>query len=391
MFQYDIREYVPEYYTPFALMFLPAVVFYVWWFVVQSWYNVDKNYGKLTFKQDYINFFIYWFITIVIYSTIVVIPHTLNLKVKMAVDIDELKKDIDKVRSYSVYFDNYEAEYNIQIINNKFEVKRASAIDWDGVARGNNYYDYGYFQFEEIGKSETLTEKQVTEELLDFETLSKKYFGPGESFEFLPQFHIEELKNGNSLGYYYWDLEQKMETLYFTYYNHSGFPFYNLDYLLAVLCVTGLLAMLVWIFKNVHWKNFVATAVVFVVTPFLMGIAALIIFEVFNLRSVNAEVATLVIIMILHITALVLTFKPWLEQKHSSIGVISAIVLQIWHPFLVLIYYFMIQDIRDVHLYYPHQYDMLYFLIGVAFFVSLATLPIFKAYYKRMWALPKNK
>ena len=73
---YSLTDPIPDVETPFALMILPAVLVFVFWFIKQARYNVDKNFGKSKLVHDYQNFFVYILVIGLFYSVSAIIPHT---------------------------------------------------------------------------------------------------------------------------------------------------------------------------------------------------------------------------------------------------------------------------------------------------------------------------
>lgn len=388
LYQVNLKEYYywRDYESPILIMILPAIALFVGWFVIQSWYNVDKNFGKLSIKQDYMNFLIYWLIAISIYSTVVVIPHAMHDKVASQLNMDELSKEYDiavKFRSYQDYY------HQVEFINGSYKVERVKSVDWDNIEDYDRYYYPDYDT--RVVRTEMLSEEEVLAELEQYKQISDKYTNYYYNDEKLldPDRFIDDIRLQGYTEFSAYQVEDQIWQLYMLKLNRIGFPIWNDEYIKILFAITGILALMTWIFKNVHWKNFIASLIIHILTPFIIGIFG-IIFYLFNIR--DAEPIALFLMIVATLTSIILAITPWLKQKHNSVGIISAITLQTWLPFLPFFYYLIYLELVDhEYWYYEYRWQYLEYTYYVGLGLSLISLPLFKTYYQRMWALPKKK
>lgn len=392
-YQLDFSDRYYSYYfvdfePAFLIMLLPTVAVFIWWFVIQSWYNVDKNYGQLSISQDFTNFLLYWLIAILIASMAVVIPQAMYLKASSQLNESELRSDFEVVYRFESYFRDYDHDHKVLFENNKYIVYRSASIQWENLDEG----EYYYYENEFPKQKEVLNEDDIVEELSDYSNIVNKYirFNSSELSHLDPDWFIDDLRNsGFSHFDYHYEVENKIWDLYQLKSNKSrSFPFWSTEFLKILIAISGVFALLTWIFKNVHWKNFVAALVIQILIPVFIGIFA-IFYHMLSIRE--DELTTFILILFFSCLSLIVALVPWQKKIHNSAGIISAITFQLWMPFLPFILFLLWADFND-HL-YSHQraWEILSFTYYIGIGLVLITLPLFKTYYSRMWALPKAK
>ncbi len=398
-FSYIFTEYQPYDLTfrmenSVLLMVIPVIALFVFWFIHQARYNVDKNYGKLSLRQDFINFLMYWLSTILIYSLVVIIPFGKTEKIKHSINEEELKTDIKTYNDLSV-FDDYISNvyYNPESYSSSlisydpttklYEVKKSNAItssnlNWDNEGISEK-------QLSELDQQITIQEQLVklneTElkgELNQLLSLYKKYTRSS-------QFDVEEVLNTIKTGtpllnYSSENIDYVLESNYNIKYENRGFHIFSMEYIQIMLIITLLFSMLVWLFKNVHWKNFVAAAVFFVVSPLIYGILFLI-FDLLRILGPNEDTIFIFLFSISQILSLVIGLNAYLNKRYSAIGVISIIIFQCATPILFIFYH----DILNLN--FATTDELFWFCL----LFTIVTLPIYKIFYSQMWAFPRNK
>jgi hypothetical protein len=397
---YLLTEYRP-YDTDFRiensvlLMLIPTIALFVLWFIYQARYNVDKNYGKLTLKQDFTNFLFYWLSTIVIYSLVVMIAFGKTEKIKQSINEAELFEDIKTYNKLCVYddyltFSEYNSDpYNSNRISfdsktNVYTVKRFNSIlstnlDW-------NSYDLSKEQIAILDAkilnpeiTEKLTENQITNEINQLLFLYQKYSNsnPYDAYEV-----INYIKTGERITDYYGpnDLDYSLKNNYNMKFENKGFHFFTMDYFRVMIVITLIFSMLVWIFKNVHWKNYVAAAVFFIVSPLVYGILFFII-DILSIGGSREIEAMAFLFLVTQLIALIIGINAYVNKRYSSIGVISIIIFQFATPILLAFY----NDVFKLN--YASKDVVFWFCI----FFTIVTLPFYKIFYSQMWAFPRNK
>lgn len=377
-------SYWRDYETPLLMMILPAIALYVGWFVFQSWYNVDKNFGKLSIKQDYLNFIFYWIIAIAFYSIVVMIPHGMHQKISSQIHEDQIKQDFEHLVKCSAYFDESRP---VEFTSNQYIVWQKSSFDWEKAEQDRNYfYDFEYDE-DVTYKKVHLNESEILEDLGQLREIAEKYavLSPQGKKQLSDGYFIDDLRLRGTSSFSTYEIMDQVWDLYQIKNNEQGFPLWNSIYLKIVFAITGILAMITWIFKNVHWKNFIASMIIHILTPFIIGIIAL----AFYLTGThNEEEGVFFLVIIATTLSLILMLIPWLQQKHNSVGIISAIVLQTWLPFLPVIFLGLYYEVYGNYFHTSEQMEQTYY---VGLILTLVSLPFFKTYYQRMWALPKKK
>ncbi len=381
MFGFSLKDPVPEIELSFALMIVPAILVLVFWFIKQARYNVDKNFGKLSLLRDFQNYLVYFVVIFAIYTVASVIPFTLVSKVKNSITTEELMEDVKTLNQGYVYFDGYGvfSEYG-EITLHRMEY----VYLYD--------YEYGYESNDMYGSEygeTTISRGQALHEIESFIKTYNKY--TYNELDYRPEEVLDDALSGYSVGIYFDDyresVDYKLEQIYYMKESPWAIMQFEEAYLKLIFAIVGVLALITWMFKNVHWKNFLSAMLTVILSPIPMVLVGLILFELLNV-SQDVE-PVLGVIIAVNLAAILITIIPWVNQKYSYMGVICGMLLQLWTPFSVFIYSVMIIEVNNYYWY--NWEDFLENTYWIGWGVMLLSIVIMKPYYKRMWALPKRK
>ncbi len=415
-FGYNPENEIPNQWNSFWLLSLPTLAVFVYWFIIQSQYNVNKNFGRLTVRHDYQNFVSYLLIISSFFLIMLSVPGAQLNNVDRSVSDEQLKEDILTLNTGYPYFAG------------KFKVDKYAPAKGDSekykVATYSvgsyNYIGSRYDVLEEpfLGSWEepyigldaaprTVTRQQAEEEILAFVAVYNKYTVhkvQWNSDQVLSYYNGTSDSENRAYHFLEWGVDEKVEDIHelkFGSRRYFHLSIFDEGFLMVLMAVIGYLALLTWIFKNVHWKNFVAAGVTVVLTPMFMGITALILFELINVPYRSEEASVLAIIIVVNLALVLFSILPVIKRKFSSFGVICTILLQFWMPALIMIYGLIGLEMWKDKIYdLPYEYpgdigeisamvSHLLYYAGWAFIII--TIPLFRSYYSYMWAFPKSK
>lgn len=396
MFGYSLTDDIPDVEVPLMLMILPAILVFVFWFIKQARYNVDKNFGRSNLLHDYQNFIVYFVVIFLFYSVAAIIPHSLIYKVQNAVSTEELNEDIDKLNTGYVYFTGYGIEENDNVI----EIESRSEY----VYQYDRYYSYPE-EYEEYEK-EIVSKETALLEIEDFIKIYNKY--TVEKIVFNPQEVLKKALKNESIDLYYSgdyyysyneNVDWKLQKMYRIHNGNYGYMLSDSDYLKVIFALVGMLALITWIFKNVHWKNFLAAGITVILSPFIMALVGLILFVVLDVSNSFDEEAILIVIILFNLVAFLWFIIPYAQQRYSYMSVINGVLLQGWAPFSVFVYSALLIQINRHNYYYNDAYydyweyweSYLENTYWLGWGVAILSIALMKPFYKRMWALPKGK
>ena len=87
---YDVRDDISYGEQGIFILIIPVLVYVVFWFVLQSRYNVEKSGGKLSVLYEYMNYFIYFLIFLVAFSILYVLPVSTAYKMKVSINEEQI-------------------------------------------------------------------------------------------------------------------------------------------------------------------------------------------------------------------------------------------------------------------------------------------------------------
>jgi hypothetical protein len=377
--------------TPVSLMIVPAILIFVFWFIKQARYNVDKNYGRSNIGHDYQNFFVYVLSIFLIITTVFIIPEGLSDNMKSAIPLEQLESDTDKLNKGYAYFHR-----EVTFVDDEIVSRRSPVL----ILR-----DYYYISNSHTFKKVKVNREIALNEIKDFIATHNKY--TNHKIDLTASQVLEKAQNDinvrlpqyDEFGNYIQSVDSKLEKMHRIYKHREGAMFANSDFLKVLFGIVGFLALATWMFKNVHWKNFLAAAITILLSPLVAGVIAIILFSLLQFRD-NGSGSIFAVIILLNITSFLWFIIPVLNKKYSYMGVINGILLQLWLPFSVLFYSLMVYETsRRRYDYYSDNYEEFhnwwesYFMntYWIGWALLLISIPVMKRFYKYMWALPKSK
>jgi hypothetical protein len=389
------------------IMTLPAISIFALWFVIQARYNVDKNFGKISARQDFSNYLFYVLSICIIYLIPLMIPMGMTKKISASIDEQALYQSMKTYNAYHIYAEGVynDQQQQVRYLPEKkmYEVKRSNSITAIDLLRNELYDYYRDYEYdldmsalspEHLAMIQTLqqkieitpgvdylNEKEIWHEIEEYNRLAQTY---DNSSIISTSEYISLIRAGEHPFAQYNDIHWQLKRLYDYKTKNSGFWLWDNNHLRFMLAFCMTFALLVWLFKNVHWKNYLAAAVITIFIPLFVGIFAAILYGIFDLYGDQENLVIFVIILLVHSTAFYLGLKPYLEQRHSSVGVVSMVLFQLATPFLLAVY----TSLADSHQHYRDHLITVYW-IGIAY--VLVTLPLYKKYYSQMWAFPHKR
>ncbi len=438
---YNIKDPMPEGEWGVTLMVIPVMVFIVYWFVIQARYNVEKSGGKLSIPLEYMNFFLYFLMFFVSYLLVSFIPYTNDLKIARTAQKTEITQDIKNLNvghtiminagnvvsnndnqiekkgdRYKIRYNNfidtyYWEDYDEELLTETIEEVREDFSDGYDSERG--YYEEKLMNYEDyinnpIPKNTNnlyilATYNQLEEIVADYIYSYNKYThneivttaAEIVNYEVIAEFKDENFnyfKRTENDYYYNWRdrVEYKVEYLAKLKLRYSGaFEANYGDSEISKIIVAWLLmlSLFVWIFKQIHWRDFLFGVLALALTPVLIGIVGLI-FGVF-LRA--DEDFFFALIMVAYVIAILLTIKGYVSNYKSRFSIVTAMYLHVWLPVLPFFYYFFMYEI-----YYRNNYEVrsefkFENLFYAALIIGIISIGLFKLVYKKMRLLPNHK
>lgn len=442
---YNIKDQFPEGEWGVSLMIIPVIIFIVYWFVIQARYNVEKSGGKLSIPLEYMNYFLYFLMFGISYLLISFIPYTNDLKIARTANKTELKEDIknlnaggiivnssDKIEQvgnrYKVPYNNYINTYYWR--NNKYDSYdeiEAVAVDadveiikenFDVYNEERGYYEEKHISYENYQKNPIpkntnnlfiLATRNQLEELVANYIYSYNKYTYKEVRVTARQIVENELKgdyqdynynyystneNENDYRYNSWrnQVSYKVEHLARLKIQNSGAfeaNYGNSDVSKVILSWLLMMSLLVWIFKQIHWRDYLYGLLALALTPVVVGIFG-VFFGIF-LRA--DEEFFFALVFIAYVLGFIFTIKGYISNYKSRFSIVTAMYLHVWLPILPLFYYFFMYEV-----YYRHDYDMrgdyraeANALFYSSIIIGLISIGLFKLIYKKMRLLPNHK
>lgn len=381
---YNPVNNMPDNEMPIWLMIIPILIFIVYWFVFQARYNVEKSGGKLTIVQEYLNYFIYFFMFALSYFILIAIPLSNDYKVSHTVGEIELKKDIEVLNlgnsvvnydgsltqngnEYSFYQDDlisdyyyYDYEYDYEINEENYETQQLITVRRSELIKIIDNYILAFNKYanHKITKSASeIIEDNMNNRLSNYDEM---YWYEDHWYDDSPEMKIYRLQRLHSEGWYHDFLEKEIV------------------YIMSV-CF-ALLALLVWVFKQIHWKYFVFGIIALAVTPLIAGLFVVIFFEIFRF---NAEdlVPTLVLLCYVVLAVFVVIGFNAKERNHTS--VVITMFLQFYVPFIPILIFALVDNRMNID-----DWETIYWF---GWIIGLISIGSFKYIYRKMGLLPSKK
>ncbi|MDB4088709.1 hypothetical protein N9544_03700 [Flavobacteriales bacterium] len=148
-----------------------------------------------------------------------------------------------------------------------------------------------------------------------------------------------------------------------------------------------MLSLMVWIFKQIHWRDYIFGLLALVLTPVLVGILGVF----FGIFMGAGEELLFTLLFVAYAVAILFTVKGFASNYKSRFSIVTAMYLHIWLPILPLFYYFFMYEV-----YYRNNYELrrdynAETLFYTSIIIGLLSIGLFKLIYKKMRLLPNHK
>jgi len=369
---YDLNTPLPKGESSVFLMIIPVLIYMVYWFVFQARYNVEKSGGKLTLVQDFVNYFSYFLMFFVAFTIIMAIPLSNNYKVANAITKSDLNQDVKLLNTgYGVFHLNYD----IQETNNTYSFNYVN--DYQALGRyyvnnnkSNEKLSITHAQFSELAQNYIQTYNKYADDYGQIKLSTSQLVALAFTNDNLPKDHrwrksvdykINEINKLQNNGWY----KEFMEVEVFMVL--GGF--------------LAMLALLVWIFKQIFWKHYVFGLVAMLLTPLFIAIIGLLFFEIFRF---DESFAFALVFLTYAIFSIKIIISVNSKQRNNS-AIVMAMYLQLALPFLPLL----ILTSSNSHFQYLN--DNISTIYIVSWGVGLISIAVFKYVYRRLSILPSKK
>jgi len=385
LFSYDRLDPIPETSPMIIFLVILVIIGLVYWFVLQARHNVEKSGGRLSLLEEFINYFSYLLVFLVAWSIITAVPFTNEYKVDYAIDDTEFLADIDHINlgnavvnhksSLTKDGDVYEFE-RVNFIdpanNNRHQYSRGKKITVNHVELVQIIENYleSYNKFSEhdiLDNPETIIARRVG---IDYGIESDYY---------------DYYYNTESNRYYsYSPPISKMRRLNWLVIEKDRRLLKDRDFLFSMFSICGVLALFVWIFKQVHWKYYVYGLIALAVVPIVVGFLSFVFYEVSDIRP-DDFVFGLMIFGYL-VTSIVI-FAVFFSDTLNHTSIVVAMFLQLYIPFLPIV---LVSNYDRNHVFHFTQ-EAENNIFYISWILGLLSIILFKQFYQKMRSLPAKK
>lgn len=404
LFDVDLTYELSNPWNAFSMMIIPGLGIFFWWFVLQAQYNVDKNFGRLSLLHDYQNFFSYLIIIAAFFVVMLSVPIAQIHNVRAAVPLEKLAEDVYHLDTGVSYFregfhKEADGRYTVDAMEYIYlgwshsEIIEQMMLDNGQTEDGQmNTSCSEYLEERNTPHVRIVTRDRALTEIIQFKETYNKY--TSNKITDLPEKILDFPGYIELHDYDQQSVDSKVEQL--LDYSVGGYGRFISEWMIkALAAVAGFLALLTWIFKNVHWKNYLAAGVTSLLSPLFIGLTGLLLFDIIRIHYSKEEVVIFTIIAAIHSTLIVLAIAPLIKRKYSWLGVVCTILIQFWTPIFIFIYgtliFNLMQKTNDFGWGYDERDQVFHLLYYSGWIFVVASLWLFKKYYALMWAQPKSK
>lgn len=383
---YNPANNLPGNEMPIFLLIIPILIFIVYWFVLQARYNVEKSGGKLTVAKEYLNYFIYFFMFALSYFILIAIPMSNDYKVSHSVSERALKQDVEILNLGNTVVNR---AGSLTFNGNEYSFYQSDFID----DYYNYDYSYGYdYEIEEgayeesqqinVKKSELL--KIIDNYILAFNKYSRDKITKSAN-QVIEDNLNNELTYDQDMYWYedHWYDDTPSNKIYKLQRFHAEgwyHDFLQKEILYIMSVFFALLALMVWIFKQIHWKYFVFGTIALALTPLVGGIFGVLFFEVFR---VNEDDIIPVLILLCYAVLVIFVVVGLNAKERNHTSVVMAMYLQLFLPFLPILVMALMDDrIND------DEWETIFWF---GWIIGLVSIGGFKYIYRKMSLLPSKK
>jgi len=202
--------------------------------------------------------------------------------------------------------------------------------------------------------------------------------------------------------YYDWELEYKLsriERLHSKSFLSFDYDEYNWFWKIS-LGIIAWLALLVWMFKQMHLRQFIVGFISLCLTPLAVGLIALILYSfIFGRHDYSEDFISMNLILFTYIGIGILVLRGYLSRKLNNTAYVLSMYFHFFIPLIpvfILAYISIYKSIR-----YGYWYEDLYWgysiedVFNVVYWISiilgLISIALFKPIYAKFRALPSVK
>ncbi len=377
---YNLNSNLPDPGWAVVIMIIPVLVYLVYWFVFQARFNVEKSGGKLTLFQEYLNYFIYFFIFLIALLIIVAIPISNELKIHNSISKEDFNKDLEVLNLGNAVVNN---NYSLSPLdNNTYSFYQKNYMD-------DYYYsEYDYANSND-GEEIKVTKASLTNIIDNYYKAINKYSHSYKSYS------VDDIIYNNLNGSLNGDYEY--DYYYYDYYNDSpsskiyrikrlhnkgwygDFNEKEVYYIFGILL--AVLSLFVWIFKQIHWKNFMFGIISLALTPIFVAILFFFMYEIFRF----SEEFGLGLIILGYILFGIIVGLGYNSKIKQNFAIVIGMYLQLFLPFLPL-FIWVLMDYRWYRV--DENLDLVYLL---GWIIGLTSIAVFKYIYRKMETVPAKK
>ena len=374
-------------------MIIPILIYLIYWFIFQSRYNVLKSKGKLSIFQEYLSFSLYFLVFFTSLCFILIIPFAKEDTIKAEIGILQLKKDITIFNRGNTLVN--EPSKVKRLPDGRIEVRHVNRID------PNNMYGITTttIALDEVLDVEQLTEREVLQRIDDYLQLRRKYIPYGNRVE-TPQEILANVLDYDPYDGYYdydqdWSLEYKLSRIYRMFEN-GWFKGNDMKWFWRIsLAIIGMLSMIVWIFKQMNLRHFVFGLITLCLTPILIGLVALFLFEVIDLNGYSGELFGYTLILLTYVVIGIYVVIGAMRKKLNQTAYVLTWYIHFWIPVLPL-FIFLYFYTKQYYLYSTRlrlfdTEETADFLYWSCIILGLISIMVFKPIYTKFRSLPMAK
>ena len=368
---YNPKNDLPESEGSVILMIIPALTFIVIWFVMQAKYNVTKAGGRLNVAQEYLSYLIYFLMFLIGFLLITIVPLSNDYKIGKSVSEEERLKDLEVLNLGNGVVNR---NNTLSVVGNVFSYNKVSFYD-------NSSVDY--YSETNIGNKVTVSKTELKKIIDNYILAYNKYSKSAilmSADEVIRANMNGEINILNNESYWYWDDNAGSKIAKIGRVHERGLDEYlNTDALNVLGVFLAYFSLLVWVFKQIHWKQYVFGLVSLALTPVVIGIIAVVFFELFRF---DEEVGFILVILAYFVVGGIV-IGGLAKSEKSNLSMVLAMYLQVFLPVLP----FFIWGLFDHHF----RNDDIEALLYVSWMIGLLSIAAFKFIYKRFELLPLRK
>jgi len=378
------KDDFPESYIAVVLMIIPILIYLVYWFVFQSRYNVAKSGGRMTLGFEYLNFFSYMLVFFMAFLIIVAVPLSNLYKVKINVNKEELIRDIENLNKGNVLVNNV----------GTITFTEYGTIEYYEVNYVYNYYIYdGEDYYSEVYPPAQLLSITRNEALIFIGDYIKSYnkYSHQRIQKTAQEILREREENLNVDNYYYsddsWQTQYKLSELDERAHTGEWFDEFQEPWFWKI--TFGFIAfssLLVWLFKQMKLRHFVIGFISICLTPLLVAIVGVIIFELLGYCGDEEKIVSLVCFFV-YALLIYFSIRGYKAQTLNYTGYVMTMYLQFFLPLLPMFLWFYFIYQRNFS-FIANEDDEMNLIYWCGWITGLLSILVFKPLYTKFGSLP---